>query len=143
MDVRLRLMYTFRAEPAVQFRRRSWNSSGSHSLISVYYQKYHHLESYTPGQDQAKSYVLVCTSTYWYIPVPVRTGTYQYMPVQELHNGTYQYVLVRTRNRILGFLIHAGSAQRVNCNSVQLPCKRYDGMVSNFKKMQSSGNASQ
>ncbi len=70
--------------------------------------------------------------TYWY--VPVRTSTYQYMPVQKLYNGTYQYVPVRTRNRTLGYLIHAGRAQKVNCNSVQLPCKSYDGMMSKLKK---------
>ncbi len=29
---------------------------------------------------------------YWY--VPVHTGTYQYMPVQELYNGMYQYILI-------------------------------------------------
>jgi hypothetical protein len=28
-----------------------------------------HLESCTPGQDQAKSYVPVCTDTYWYVLV--------------------------------------------------------------------------
>ena len=43
-----------------------------------------HLESYTPGQDQAKSYVPVFTSTYKYIPVQTSTGI------------SDRYVLVRT-----------------------------------------------
>jgi hypothetical protein len=47
--------------------------------------------------------------------------------------GTYWYVLVRTRNKTWGFLIHPGSAPKVNCNSVHFPCKRYDMML-NFKK---------
>jgi hypothetical protein len=42
------------------------------------------LESYTPGQDQVKSYVPVCTCTYKYIPVQTSTGT------------SDRYVLVRT-----------------------------------------------
>jgi hypothetical protein len=33
-----------------------------------------HLESYTPGQDQAKSYVPVCTGMYRYVPVYASTG---------------------------------------------------------------------
>ena len=44
-----------------------------------------HLESYTPGQDQAKSYVPVCT------------GTYRYVPVYAASTGILvQYVLVCT-----------------------------------------------
>ena len=33
-----------------------------------------HLESYTPGQDQAKSYVPVCTGMYLYVQVYASTG---------------------------------------------------------------------
>ncbi len=43
-----------------------------------------HLESYTPVQDRAKSYVLV------------RTGTYQYIPVHTSTGFLKKYVLVRT-----------------------------------------------
>ncbi len=85
-----------------------------------------HLESCTPGQDQAKSYVPVCTCTYQYILVHVSTRI------------TYQDILVRTCtyffNKTFGFLIHPGNSLRVKYNSVQLLCKRYDRMMSNFKK---------
>ncbi len=43
-----------------------------------------HLESFTPGQDQAKSYV------------PVYTGTYRYVPVYASTGILLQYVLVCT-----------------------------------------------
>jgi hypothetical protein len=76
----------------------------------------------TPGQDQAKLYV------------PVRTSTYWYMSVQDLHTSTYWYVPVRTLNKTCGFPIYPGSSLRVKYNSVQLLCKRYDSMMSNFKK---------
>jgi hypothetical protein len=59
---------------------------------------------------------------------------YWYMSVQDFVRSTYQYVLVRTWNKTRTNLIHPGSAPRVNCNSVQLLCKRYDRMTSNFKK---------
>ncbi len=79
-------------------------------------------------------YVLVCTSTYQYIPVQTSTGiSDRYVLVR---TGTYWYVPVRTRNKTRGFLIHPGSASRVNCNSVLLPCMRYDRIqISNFKKI--------
>ena len=48
--------------------------SNDQSGIRPLKRHFQHLESYTPGQDQAKSYVLVCTSTYWYIPVHTSTG---------------------------------------------------------------------
>ena len=70
--------------------------------------------------------------TYQY--VPVRTSTYQYMSVQHFFMSTYWYVLVRTWNKTRRNLIHPGSALRVKYNSVQLLCKRYDRMTSNFKK---------
>ncbi len=81
-----------------------------------------HLESCTPGQDQENR-------IYWY----VRTSTYWYMSVQDLHTSTYCYVLVRTLNKTCGFPIHPGSSLRVKYNSVHLLCKRYDSMMSNFK----------
>jgi hypothetical protein len=71
-----------------------------------------------------------CTYRY----VLVRSSTYRYRPVQEYVTGTYWYVLVRSRNRAWRFRIHPGSAPRVNCNSVHLPCRRYDRMMSNVKK---------
>ncbi len=43
-----------------------------------------HLESYTPGQDRAKSYVPVCT------------GMYQYVPVRTSTQNLDRYILVRT-----------------------------------------------
>ncbi len=43
-------------------------SSGSGLPVSL------HLESYTPGQDQAKSYVPVCTGMYRYVLVYASTG---------------------------------------------------------------------
>ena len=66
--------------------------------------------------------------------VPVHTGTYQYIPVQDSLKSTYQYVQVYTINKTSMFLIHQGSSSRVNCNSVKLQCKRYARMRSNFKK---------
>ena len=42
--------------------------------IYAYVLLYTHLESYTPGQDQAKSYVPVCTGMYRYIQVYASTG---------------------------------------------------------------------
>jgi hypothetical protein len=61
---------------------RSRRGGAIHSDLRV------HLESYTPGQDQAKSYVPVCTSMYWYMPVHASTGIFV----------MYRYVLVHTRN---------------------------------------------
>ena len=79
-----------------------------------------HLESCTPGQDWAKWYVLVRTSTYqyetvqgstrWYVLVHTSTSSSGYMAVREMsklyipvHTGTYghmtflwQYILVCT-----------------------------------------------
>ena len=54
-----------------------------------------HLESCTPGQDWAKWYVLVCTSTYQYNTVHVSTRIPNlYIPVC---TSTYQYVLLRSQ----------------------------------------------
>jgi hypothetical protein len=70
--------------------------------------------------------------TYQY--VPVRTSVYRNMSVQDCVMSTYWYVLVRTWNKTRRYLRHPGSALRVKYNSVQLLCKRYDRMTSNFKK---------
>jgi hypothetical protein len=54
-----------------------------------------HLESCTPGQDWAKWYVLVCTSTYQYKTVQVSTRIPNlYIPVC---TSTYRYVLLRSQ----------------------------------------------
>ena len=54
-----------------------------------------HLESCTPGQDWAKWYVLVCTSTYQYKTVQVSTRIPNlYIQVC---TSTYQYVLLRSQ----------------------------------------------
>jgi hypothetical protein len=58
-----------------------------------------------------------------------------WISVQELHTSTYWYVPVRTLNKTCGFLIHPGSALSVKYNSVQLLCKRYVRMMSNFKTL--------
>ena len=54
-----------------------------------------HLESCTPGQDWAKWYVLVCTSTYQYKTVQVSTRIPNlYIPVC---TSTYRYILLRSQ----------------------------------------------
>ncbi len=69
-------------------------------------------------------YVLVCT----------RTCQYKDLGWVHVHVSTYQYVRLRTLKQTCGFLIHPGSVLRVKYNSVQLLCKGYDMMMSNFKK---------
>ena len=64
---------------------------------------------YVPGQDQADSYVLACTSTY--VLVHVLSGARQY-------TRAYWYVLVRTLDKICVFLIHPGGALSANYDSV-------------------------
>ena len=61
----------------------------------IIYMHTHHLESCTPGQDWAKWYVLVCTSTYQYNTVHVSTRIPNlYIPVC---TSTYRYVLLRSQ----------------------------------------------
>ena len=55
----------------------------------------HHLESCTPGQDWAKWYVLVRTSTYQYETVQVSTRIPNLYIL--VHTSTYQYVLLRSQ----------------------------------------------
>jgi hypothetical protein len=52
-----------------------------------------HLESYTPGQDQAKQYVPVCTGLYLY--VLVHSFNVLYIHSMLVHTGTYRYMLGR------------------------------------------------
>jgi hypothetical protein len=52
-------------------------------------QKYMHLESFSPGQDQAKSYVQVLTSTSNNQYVPVHAGKRQCMNFTSVHGCTY------------------------------------------------------
>ena len=95
-------------------------------MHNVHNTLYAHLESYTPGQDQAKQYVPVCT------------GLYQYILVRTVTFIQCWYVLVRTGTYLeeegCDYLIHPGSDLRVKFNSVHVLCKRYDRMKSNFKK---------
>ena len=58
-----------------------------------------HLESYTPGQDQAKSYVPVCTSTYKYIPVQTSTGISDciWNPADLTYTVIYRHMTTYTR----------------------------------------------
>ena len=69
-------------------------SKQNHVQEGLKYQSIH-LESCTPGQDWAKWYVLVRTSTYQYETVQVSTRiTSLYIPVC---TSTYQYVLLRSQ----------------------------------------------
>ena len=83
-----------------------------------------HLESCTPGEDLGKM---------------VRTGTYQYVPVQEV-TGQYknsQFVHpVRTFKKSSGFLIHPGRVRRDEIKVVHCLCMGYNVTGSNFKNAQ-------
>jgi hypothetical protein len=71
-------------------------------LLSSSVLKSHHLESCTPGQDLAKWYKLVCTSTYRYNMVQVT----EYEISTLVQDSMYQYILVHAFNKTCGFPTH-------------------------------------
>ncbi len=62
-----------------------------------------HLESCTPGQDRAKWYKQVRTSTYLYNMVQVST---RYEISTLVQDSMYQYMLVHAFNKTCGFPTH-------------------------------------
>ena len=76
----------------------------------------------------------------------VRTGTYQYVPVQDctgkyknsqlLHTGMYQYILVRTFKMSSGFLTHPERVRRDEIRVIHRLCMGYNVTRSYFKTAQ-------
>ena len=76
----------------------------------------------------------------------VRTGMYQYVPVQDstgqyknsqfVHTGMYQYILVRTFKKSSGFLTHPERVRRDEIRVVHRLCMGYNVTRSNFKTAQ-------
>ena len=76
----------------------------------------------------------------------VRTGTYQYVPVQDgtgqyknsqfVHTGMYQYIPVRTFKKSSGFLTHPESFRRDEIRVIHRLCMGYNVTRSNFKTAQ-------
>jgi hypothetical protein len=73
---------------------------------------------------------IVHTSMYWYV---------QYILVQDSTRISDLYVLIRTdkyKKQDMKVSHTFSKRSAVNCNSVHIPCMRYDRMMSNFKKCQ-------
>ena len=76
----------------------------------------------------------------------VRTGMYQYVPVQDstgqyknsqfVHTGMYQYILVRTFKKSSGFLTHPERVRRDEIRVIHRLCMGYNVTWSNFKTAQ-------
>ena len=78
----------------------------------------------------------------------VRTGTYQYIPVQDstgqyknsqfVHTGMYEYIMiqVRTFKKSSGFLTHPERVRRDEIRVIHRLCMGYNVTMSNFKTAQ-------
>ena len=76
----------------------------------------------------------------------VRTGMYQYVPVQDgtgqyknsqfVHTGMYQYIPVRTFKKSSGFLTNPERVRRDEIRVIHCLCMGYNVTRSNFKTAQ-------
>ena len=99
-----------------------------------------HLESCTPGQDWAKWYILVRTSTYRsrYNRDSIRQSRYDNFTVVRTGIMMYRYIPVRTStfSKTSCFLTHPERVRRDKIKVVQPLCMGYNVTKSNFKTTQ-------